>query len=261
MSTPHIEPFHDLVIAHATDLSGDDEAAFVHASALAAVSGARLVTVHAFTPEDAAARLPEAAVLAARWGRPIAHERRRYERSEEVADTVLVALRELRPGLVVLGTHGHHGLSALLRGSVAETIARNALVPALVVPNRTPGFVDAATGALELRRIVVPAGDATEGARGLAAARSLVALAGVIDARIELLHIGAEDPGLAGLGVGVLYEQGKLEDAIVDVARAHKISLVVMPTRGHDGIGDALLGSHTEHVIREVGCPVLTVPI
>jgi nucleotide-binding universal stress UspA family protein len=34
-----------------------------------------------------------------------------------------------------------------------------------------------------------------------------------------------------------------------------------MPTRGHDGLGDALLGSHTEHVIREARCPVLSVPI
>jgi nucleotide-binding universal stress UspA family protein len=59
----------------------------------------------------------------------------------------------------------------------------------------------------------------------------------------------------------VTREQGPLEEAIVDVARAHKACLVVMPTRGHDGLGDALLGSHTERVIREVGCPVLSVPI
>ena len=38
------------LLAHTTDLSGDDTAAFVHASALAAASAARLVTVHDLTP-------------------------------------------------------------------------------------------------------------------------------------------------------------------------------------------------------------------
>jgi nucleotide-binding universal stress UspA family protein len=250
-----------MLIAHATDLSGDDEAAFVHASALAAVGGARLVTLHGNPSGPEAARLPDAEALAARWGRKIAHERRSHEGFEEAADTVLDGLRGLRPGLVVLGTHARHGIAAILHGSVAETIARSLDVPALVVQNRSRGFVDPASGAIELRRIVIPAGDAIDGARGLAAARLLAALAGVRDARLQILHVGDEDPRLAELGVEVTRERGQLEEAIVDVARAYGASLIVMPTRGHDGIGDALLGSHTEHVIREAGCPVLSVPL
>ena len=35
-----------ITIAHTTDLTGDDLAAFHHAAALAAASGARLVTNH-----------------------------------------------------------------------------------------------------------------------------------------------------------------------------------------------------------------------
>lgn len=250
-----------MLIAHATDGTGDDEAAFVHASALAAAGGARLVTVHGHAPQDAAPRLPDAAVLAARWGRPIAHERRCYECSGDVTEAVLGALRELLPGLVVLGTHGRHGLAALLRGSVGEALARNLAAPALVVPDRVRGFVNAASGAIELRRIVIPARSAAEATPGLAAARSLLAIAGVIGTRIEILHVGDEDPRLAELGVEVVREQGGLEEVILDVARAHHTSLIVMPTRGHDGLGDVLLGSHTEHVIRGAGCPVLTVPI
>jgi len=249
-----------MLIAYATDLSGDDQAAFVHASALAAAGGARLVTLYGDTAGGEAARLPEAAVLAARWGRSIAHEQRRCA-GAGAAGAVLEALGELQPGLVVLGSHGRHGLAALLHGSVGEAIARRIEVPALVVPNHSRGFVDPATGAIELRRIVIPAGDAIEGARGLAAARLFVALAGARDARLQILHVGDEDPRLAELGVEVTRERGKLEEAIVDVARAYGASLIAMPTRGHDGIGDALLGSHTERVIREAGCPVLSIPI
>jgi hypothetical protein len=58
-----------MVIVHATDLSGDDAAAFIHASALAAASAARLVTVHANGVPDTA-MLPDASELARRWARP-----------------------------------------------------------------------------------------------------------------------------------------------------------------------------------------------
>jgi hypothetical protein len=60
-----------MLIAHASDLSGDDAAAFVHAAALAAAAGARLVTVSAGA--IGSGREPDAPSLVARWGRPIDH--------------------------------------------------------------------------------------------------------------------------------------------------------------------------------------------
>jgi len=95
-------------IAHTTDLSGDDSAAFHHAAALAAASGARLITVHGNPGEVTAAQLPDAAPLAARWGRVIAHQRICHECCDEVADTVIDAIHQLRPQLVVAGTHARH---------------------------------------------------------------------------------------------------------------------------------------------------------
>lgn len=250
-----------MLIAHATDLTGDDLAAFVHASALAAASASRLVSLHGNAPAEAASQLPDAGELARRWGRPIEHERRCHECCDDVSDTVIDALRKLGPELVVVGTHARHGIKALLNGSVGETIARNLAVPALVVPNRSRGFVDAATGAIDLRRIVIPAGNLMEAERGLAAARGLLALVGAADAELEILHVGEPDPALSRLGVPVTVITGKLEDAIVERARARDVCLIVMPTRGHDGVGDVLGGSHTEHVIREASCPVLSVPL
>lgn len=233
-----------MTIVHTTDLSGDDLAAFQHACALAAASGARLVTLHGNAPPAAALQLPDAAPVAARWGRAISHERVCHQCCDEVADTVVHAIRGIAPALVVAGTHGRHGLAALLSGSIAEAIARNVSMPVLIVPNRVRGFVDPATGAIDLRRVLVPAEDAAAAARGEDAAKALAALARVPGPQLEVLHVG----------------DARVAASIVDRARAHHSCLIAMTTRGHDGIVDALLGSRTEHVVRDAGCPVLIVP-
>lgn len=231
-------------IAHTTDLSGDDSAAFHHAAALAAASGAHLITIHGNPGEVTASQLPDAAPLATRWGRAIEHQRICHECCDEVADTVIDAIHQLRPQLVVAGTHARHGLAALLAGSVSEAVARNISAPMLIVPNHLRGFVDPATGAIDLRRVLVPVGDPAETDRGLAAARALVALAGT-EAEIEVLHV----------------EHGRIADAIVEAARDRRACVIVMATHGHDGLIDVLRGSRTEQVLRDASCPVLSVPL
>jgi nucleotide-binding universal stress UspA family protein len=249
-----------MLIAHATDLTGDDAAAFIHASALAAASASRLVTVHGNAAPDTASQLPDATELATRWARAIDHVRMCHECCDDVEDTVIDAIHKLKPDLVVLGTHARHGMRALLHASVGEAIARNATAPVLIVPNQCRGFVDVATGAIDLQRVLLPAGTVTQALRGLAAARSLLALAGVANAELELVHVGPDDPALAQLGVPLTRVSSGLESAIVGVARERRACLIVMPTRGHDSVGDVLLGSHTERVVRDANCPVLSVP-
>lgn len=175
------------VIAFTTDLSGDDGVAFVHACALAAASGARLVSIHANAPAESADRLPDAAKFAERWGVAIDHRRVCHECCDDVTDTLLDAIRGLAPQLVVCGTHARRGFSALVRGSIAAAVARNVEMPTLVIPNDAAGFVDVATGKIALRELIVPAGTRDEAIRGLAAARALAALVNRPDVRVELL--------------------------------------------------------------------------
>ena len=51
----------------------------------------------------------------------------------DVTEKVLDAIRELPADLVVAGTHAHHGLERLLRGSVAESLVRHAPCDVLLV--------------------------------------------------------------------------------------------------------------------------------
>ncbi|MEZ4402602.1 MAG: universal stress protein [Kofleriaceae bacterium] len=248
------------IIAHATDLTGDDRSAFIHASALAAASAARLVSVHGNAPADQAERLPDVAPLAARWGRAITHERRCHECCDDVTDTLLDALTQLQPQLVVTGTHARHGLAAIMRGSVSMAVARNLTVPTLVIPNQGRPFVDDTTGAIVLERVLLPAGDPAELAAGLAATRALAALIGAAPVAVTVLHVG-DSPLTVEAGVTLRRADGDLERAIAAAVRSIDPCLVVMPSHGHDGVLDALLGSHTDHVVRDAGCPVLVVPV
>lgn len=258
------------IIAHTTDRSGRDRAAFVHACALASASSAHLVTVHGNAPPGTESELPDAAPLAERWSQAsgravaIAHERRCHECCEDVTDTLLDALRKIRPALVITGMQPRHGLAAWLHASVSEALARNLEVPTLVVPNLCVGFADEATGKLSLERLLVPAADATSAGIGLAAARALCAMGGIEAAELVVLHVGEHDlalPGELERGVRVVRRRGNLEKAIAETARQERSCAIVMPTHGHDGVRDTIWGSHTEHVVRDANCPVLVVPM
>lgn len=232
-------------IVYATDLSGEDGAAFVHAAALAAASQARLVTLHGNAPPERVPHLPDAGLLAARWGRPFEHERRCHECCDDVTDTLLDALRGLAPRLVVLGSHGRHGLRALVRGNVSEELPRNLDVPVLIVPNHGRGFVDEARGTIALERVLIPAGDDEDARRGREAARALVAMAGAGPVDEVVLHVA----------------HTLITRTIITAANDRDAGVIVMTTRGHDGVLDVLFGSHTDHVIRDAPCPVLVVPV
>jgi len=210
-----------MLIALATDL--DDGPAREHAAALAAALAARLVTIH-IEPDD------------------------------DLGDALVRAVRDAAPDLVVAGTHARHGFAAIVHGSIAELLARNIAVPTLVVPNHGRSLVR--DGVLDVRRVVIPAAGFAEASHGIRAARKVAP-----DAAIELLHAGPLDPALGELGVETTAIDGPFEAELVAIVRTRDACLVVMPTRGHDSVVDIMRGSRTEHVIREVGCPVLSVPL
>ncbi len=140
-------------------------------------------------------------------------------------------------------------------------------MPTLVVPLEGRGLANEATGALDLKRIVVPAGDVESTRIGLLAAAWLVRRTGSPRAEVVVLHVedGTPMPTLdvvpEGLRVSRQSLKGALEAEIERAATELEACLVVMATRGHDGVLDTLLGSHTERVLRAVHCPVLVVPV
>jgi len=201
------------------------------------------------------------------------------------------AARWLRMNLVVIGTRGRTGLERVLLGSTAERVVRHASCPVLTVPPR--GRVkgprrSAASLAPAINRIMVPV-DFSEQSR--AAVAYAAGLARLMAARLALVHvypllpaqptrfrvqmrqcvaeIGLEarhrleklaSPFHDGAEVELFLRQGTPYREILDVARAWRSDLIVLPTRGLTGAKHFFLGSTAEAVVRSAPCPVLTLP-
>jgi nucleotide-binding universal stress UspA family protein len=81
----------------------------------------------------------------------------------------------------------------------------------------------------------------------------------------HLLHLGDRFPETPvpesiAARVRIRQEAGAVVAGIIDTADELEADLIVMATRGHDSLLDALRGSTTEQVLRNSGRAVLAVP-
>jgi universal stress protein A len=134
-----------------TDFSDSGDAALVYALNLADQLGATVRLVHVFEDPDAISLYSHAYVpMPAEMRADILADIRRQltarttatgrkDVTTEVltgpaAKTIVNCAIEQQSDLIVMGTHGRHGVAHLLMGSVAERVLRTAACPVLVVP-------------------------------------------------------------------------------------------------------------------------------
>ncbi|HMC97013.1 MAG TPA: universal stress protein [Flavobacteriales bacterium] len=267
-------------IFHPTDLRPGSTTAFLHALRLATTTQSVLTILHADRSGDAEwADLPGVRSTLARW---------RLVRDENDMDglkTIGIGVRKIladkkRPvkacldhlkdhptDLIVLSTHQADGGLSLFGGKVAEPLARGAGEPCLLVPHDRPGFVDPTTGAVNIRRVLVPITTNPDPRRALDAARRIIELLDQREVVFTLLHVGTASTAPlielephAGWTFERVTREGDPVEVIVQTASGIKADLVVMATKGHDGFLDVFRGSNTERVLRQVQCPLLAVP-
>lgn len=202
------------------------------------------------------------------------------------AREILGEIRETPMDLLVLSTHGRRGLAHALLGSVAEKLVRTSTCPVLTVKagEKPPsGSLEDVLFATDLSRAsldALPA--AVELARKLGG--TLTALHALEQIRLsigtfeQVFGLSAEqmqqrletrarkavreqlEPLLPEeLELHVKLVGGDADEAIVREAAAGGHDVVVMATHGHSHLGEALLGSTAERVVRTSTVPVLTV--
>jgi nucleotide-binding universal stress UspA family protein len=180
--------------------------------------------------------------------------------------------------MIVVGSHGHNVATEVLVGSVSQATARHAVIPVVVV--RPP--VNADSG-----RIVVGADGSESSTRAIEFACALAALTGekvvalrawhpstlVADRYGYLPPLSDDNLEAAEAALGRIVDHtrtahpdlpiegelffGAAERGLIDAASS--ASLVVVGSRGHNVVGEVLMGSVSKAVLQKAHCPVAVV--
>lgn len=206
------------------------------------------------------------------------------ERDYVAGPAILRYARDHNMDLIVMGTHGRRGLRALVLGSVAAEVVREA--PCAVLTVRKDGDV----GSVKVRRILVPF-DFSDYSRE--ALRTALDVARSTGAKIDLIHVVEDrfhpafygpffqsvydmEPDIEQRSVRHLREEVVRldgDDLVTSIhafggypardipryAERHEIDLIVMSTHGLTGMEHFLMGSVAEKTVSDASCPVLIV--
>jgi nucleotide-binding universal stress UspA family protein len=200
-------------------------------------------------------------------------------RTGDVYDEIKGAIEDVKPDLIVMGTHGRRGVERWFMGSTTEKLLRHAPVPLVTISAtgeksfNTPRF----------RRILVTT-DFSEGtADALAYAFSV---AQENQSKVVLLHVLHDipvdvpdkyrdslvrgvvkqledlvpDEAKSWCEVATRVETGIPYQVILQAAQEEASDLLVMNIHGKGMLDRALLGSTAERVVRGASCPVMMIP-
>lgn len=200
------------------------------------------------------------------------------------AEIILEYANDLKPDLLVMGTHGRRGARRLLLGSVTEEITRRSGFPVLTI--RSHKKAELIPG---IHQILVPV-DFSEKSDQIVEKAAEIALK--VDASMVLMHVVdiefypfygfTTDPvkliernmidvamtklndmvaDLRSRGIRANWEAdtGHAARVVVDYANRNQMDMIVMGSHGRSGFDRLMLGSVAEKVLRSANSPVLIV--
>lgn len=164
------------------------------------------------------------------------------------------------PDLLVAASHGRAESSWWHEGSVAMSAMRLAAIPALLFGPAARELAEPATGALQLRSVLMPV------AHSPAPRPALARLHGLLDGMdiaVQPIHVVGSANETAEIQAQIpetVEVEGETVHAIVQAAARIRADVIAMPTARHKGLLGALRGSTTEKVLRAAPCAVLAIP-
>ena len=264
---------------HPTDFSAASELAFAHALKLTLLTSGELAILHV-APDagptgwknfpgvrEALERwgaLPRGSPSSAVAGLGVNIEKIQAAAADPVSHT-MEFLRQHPADVIVMATHPRDGFARWRHPSVATAIGQHAGEIALFVPEGATSFVSPQTGALTLRRILLPVDHAPSPQPAIDAAVALASLVGNDPVTFRLLHAGdtafpaTTTPERGNWTWERQTEPGEVVGRLTACLRDWNPQLIVMTTQGRHGFMDAVRGSTTERVLREARCPLLAV--
>ena len=259
----------------ATDFSAGSDVALKHALALAAQHSAQVHTIHVAAPDCYQLLDPTAFALTFKgWAAE-------SKNPTEVLRGLMQGLPSqvpLHPGqvwqvireivernqidLLVLASHGRHGIPRLLMGSVAEDVFRNVSCPVLTVG---PDVKACSGSEFQIKNVLLATHFANEFHAGLTVLhvtdeRQEISPASSIDLANRLRSVAPEDGNLWCEPAFIL-AYGQPAARILEAAQGFHPDIIVLGARHPE---PARINSHlpwdtAARVIAEASCPVLTV--
>jgi nucleotide-binding universal stress UspA family protein len=162
---------HPTRILLTTDFSANAAQAYPYAVGLADSFDAELHVLHVMTPltyhyQDILTLKSYTDVALSGRRSELAHldlglrngtsVRREVINAPSVPDGIIASAETLRSDLIVMSSHGRHGLARLVRGSVAAKVTALAPCPVLCVKADESGMLDPTSRKLHVDRILVP---------------------------------------------------------------------------------------------------------
>lgn len=271
----------------ATDFSSGSEMALKCAQAIAHPQASRVHTIHVNAPDCYQLLDPDAFSIA--FNGPAATSRRDADvlhglmqglpmqtplRQGAIWEVIADVVKRNEIDLLVLSSHGRHGIPRLVLGSVAEDVFRNVTCPVLTVG---PDVKACNTRNLNIKKVLL----ATHFEHNSAAPLQAALLANEFRAELTVLHVGEEN-GTGAASDRELTRQllstvppeaclwrkpvcvlkyGLPSARILEAARQLRADLIVLGARHPE---PAKINSHlpwatAARVIAEAECPVLTV--
>ena len=264
-------------IFHPTDLSGASKTAFLHALRLAVASRASLTILHVGGHREDWDEMPQVRRTLKKWGllkddmdpdeflslglgvkKLLAH-------GSDPLRTCAEYLDRHPTDLVVLATDQEAGNNGWMKRKVAEPLLRASGATTLFIPHDRAGFVEPSSGAVGLKRLLLPITPDPDPLQAIRAATLMADHLALESSEFTLLFVGPQAempapplPERNGWTWKKTSREGEVVATILAVEKEIGADLIVMATKGHDGFLDALRGSTTERVLRGASCPLLT---
>jgi nucleotide-binding universal stress UspA family protein len=269
-------------IVHPTDFAAGAAAAFAHALAMTVASKAELRLLRVRVEDgpylSQTHGLRQVRDLLARWG--IVDKDAPYDRWDARLDfrvsSSSIAARNPRAGvldylddspcdLVVLASYPNRSPALWLDGSVHGRLLRQGRLMSLFIRESERGFVDMDTGAITLKKILVPIDASLDSVSAIRRLKSILKLS-ACEASLEIMHVGKRAPEPIGengepFGRPILLREGPVVDTILATASELDVGAIAMPTAGRHGLIDAMRGSTSARIVDDGRWPVLALPV
>lgn len=268
-------------VFHPSDFSDAGNNAFVHALVLALIGKATLTILHVSDRGNGSwTDFPGVRDTLERW-RLLPENSKRADVSKlginvqkvqtthsDPVESITTYLDTHGTDLIVLATDQQKWGIPWLTKSVATGVTRTSREMTLFIPKGIKGFVSLDDGSISLKNILIPIAPIPSARPAVHAAARLVSGLHREAGTFTLLHVGEEDampsvtdPDVSGWHWNRMSKRGDVIDVVNQVAKAIDADLIVMTTDGRNDWFDAMRGSHSERVLQESGCPLLTIPV